>query len=239
MMNMLTVVDDIQIALKETPNLGLGVHLVLTAGKSLLPAKQIPALVQPNGSFLSLAELTFRCATFPITEVKAEWRTQIEKFITSAGKKPTHLDSHHHSSYFTPSMLEAMLELAQEYDCAIRLPIAEGEDGSFAGLPEELLSPVTQYAPGLLEKFQPRRPDAFFASFYDDAATKDELIKIVSSLSDGVYEIMCHPGYSDADLIAGSGYAIQRDMELDVLTDPDVLDFIQKREVALISFAQL
>ncbi len=239
MMNMPSVVEDIQIAMQETPNLGLGVHLVLTSGKPLLPAEQIPALVQPNGAFLLLPEVTFRCVTFPIDQVKAEWRAQIEKFVATTGRKPTHLDSHHHSSYFTPGMFEAMLELAREYDCAIRLAVSQGEDASFAGLPGELLAPIAEHAPALLKKFQPRSPDAFFASFYDDMATKDELIRIVSNLGDGVYEIMCHPGYSDADLIAGSVYAIQRDAEREVLTAPDVLDFIQRRKIELISFAQL
>jgi predicted glycoside hydrolase/deacetylase ChbG (UPF0249 family) len=239
MMNMPTVVADIQIALKETPNLGMGVHLVLTAGKPLLPAEQVSALIQPGGSFLTLGELIFRCPTFPGAEVKAEWRAQIEKFIAAAGKKPTHLDSHHHSSYFTPALFQAMLELAQEYDCAIRLPVSQDEDGSMTGLPEELLAPILEHAPNLIQQFQPRRPDAFFASFYDDMASKDELIKIISNLGTGTYEIMCHPGYADSDLIASSGYAIQRDFEREILTNPDVLDFIKKHKIELINFAQL
>jgi chitin disaccharide deacetylase len=239
MMNMPGVVEDLKIALQETPNLGLGVHLVLTSGKPLLPADQIPALVQPNGALLSLDEVILRCAAFPIDQVKAEWRAQIEKFVAAASRKPTHLDSHHHSSYFTPAMLEAMLELAQEYGCAIRLPVAQGEDAGFAGLPSELLGAMAQYAPDLLKKFQPRRPDAFFASFYDDTATKDELIRIITGLGAGTYEIMCHPGYADAALVASSAYAIQRDTEREILTAPDVLDFIKKRKIELINFAQL
>ncbi len=239
MMNMLTVVDDIQVALKETPNLGMGVHLVLTAGKPLLPAEQVASITRPDGAFPGFDELIFRCPAFSISEVKAEWTAQIEKFIAAAGKKPTHIDSHHHSSYFTPAMFQAMLELAQEYDCAIRLPVSRDEDGSLTGLPEELLAPILDHAHKLIQQFQPRRPKAFFASFYDDMATKDELIKIISSLGNGVYEIMCHPGYADADLIASSGYAIQRDFEREILTNPDVLHFINQRNIELINFAQL
>jgi chitin disaccharide deacetylase len=239
MLNMPSVVDDIRVALKETPNLGLGVHLVLTSGKPLLPAEQVSALIQPNGSFLTPDEVIFRCPTFPVAEVKAEWRAQIEKFVAVAGKKPTHLDSHHHSSYFTPGMFQAMLELAREYDCAIRLLVSQDKDGSMAGIPDELLAPIMEHAPKLLEKFQPRHPTAFFASFYDDMATKDELIKIISGLDAGAYEIMCHPGYADAELIASSGYAIQRDFEREILTNLDVLAFVKKRKIELINFAQL
>ncbi len=38
MMNMPSVVDDIKMALSETSGLGMGVHLVLTAGRPLLTA---------------------------------------------------------------------------------------------------------------------------------------------------------------------------------------------------------
>jgi len=30
---------------------------------------------------------------------------------------------------------------------------------------------------------------------------------------------MCHPGYADADLLAGSGYNRQREAEMDILMD--------------------
>src|SRR5690242_8074881 len=97
MMNMPTVVDDIEIALRETPGLGLGVHLVLTAGHPLLPADQVSTLVQIDGAFLKLDQLTARQAALDAAQAKAEWRVQIEKFVAAAGRKPTHLDSHHHT----------------------------------------------------------------------------------------------------------------------------------------------
>jgi chitin disaccharide deacetylase len=239
MMNMPTVVEDLQIALQETPNLGLGVHLVLTAGQPLLPADQVPSITRPDGAFLSLSALTARCSTFAIREVKAEWTAQIEKFVATTGKKPTHLDSHHHSSYFTPAMFQAMLELARDYACAIRLPVSQDEDGSLTGLPSELSVPLVEHAPKLLRQFQPRHADAFFASFYDETATKAYLLNIIASLKDGVYEIMCHPGYADPELIASSGYAVQRDREREIVTDPEVLAEIKKRKIELINFAQL
>jgi predicted glycoside hydrolase/deacetylase ChbG (UPF0249 family) len=68
--------------------------------------------------------------------VRAEWRAQIEKFIATTSRRPTHLDSHHHASYFTAGLFRTMLELAQEYGCAIRLPVALGNDDTFAGLPK-------------------------------------------------------------------------------------------------------
>ncbi len=232
MMNMPTVVDDIEIALRETPSLGLGVHLVLTAGSALLPAAQVSTLTQPDGAFLKLEQLTARQATLDATQAKAEWRAQIEKFIAAAGRKPTHLDSHHHTSYFTPSLFQAMLELAKEYDLPIRLPIPED-------MGENTENPLLEYGPRLMQQFQPRHTDACFVSFYDERATREELFRIFAGLTDGTFEIMSHPGYSDPELIASSGYARQRDQELAILTDAETLAEIKKRNIEVINFAQL
>lgn len=239
MMNMPTVVDDIGISVRETPNLGMGVHLLLTAGRPLLPAQQVASLIQPDGSFLKLEQLIAHRAQLDVAEARAEWHAQIEKFIASAGRKPTHLDSHHHVTYFTPGLFRSMLELAEEYDLPVRLPVAQGASTSITGLPAELVKPMLEHVPRLLEQFRPRHPDAFFASFYDNLATKQELLHILASLGEGTFEVMSHPGYSDTDLAASSGYAIQRERELVIVTDTEILAEIKKRNIELISFGGL
>jgi len=239
MMNMPDVVNDIRIASDETPRLGLGVHLVLTAGRPLLPAQKVSSLVQADGSFLKLEKLVARHAELDGGEARAEWRAQIDKFMNAAGRKPTHLDSHHHSSYFTPALFQSMLELADEYKLPIRLPIATGAGASLLELPVELVEPMMESAPRLLSTFLPRHPDAFYASFYDERATHQELRRIFENLHDGSFEVMSHPGYSDPELADSSGYAKQRETELEILTSAAVLDEIKKRNIELISFAQL
>jgi predicted glycoside hydrolase/deacetylase ChbG (UPF0249 family) len=108
-----------------------------------------------------------------------------------------------------------------------------------AGLPKELIGLINKDAPKLLKEFNPRRPDAFFANFYDDHATRDELEKIFNQIDDGTFEIMCHPGYTDAVLLSTSSYAKQRETELNVLTDPSILQEVQENGIQLISFAEL
>jgi predicted glycoside hydrolase/deacetylase ChbG (UPF0249 family) len=242
MMNMPFVADDLKIALRETPNLGLGVHLVLTSGKPLAPVAQIPSLVTPEGNFLKVDDLVTRAPGLNPEEAKSEWRAQIEAFLAAAGQKPTHFDSHHHSSYFTPGLLQAMLELAREYGVAIRLPIVHGPEqhSHLAGLPEALMAPILEFAPQLLETFQPHSPDAFFASFYDQGATRGEFLRILSLFPrTGTFEIMCHPGYVDEAFAKGSAYAYQRQTELEILTDPAMRKEVERRGIQLISFAQL
>ncbi len=238
MMNIPTTPADIAIALRETPSLGLGVHLVLTAERPLLSREQLKTITNEDGSFLKLATLISKINEIDVKEVKAEWHTQIELFVKSAGRKPTHLDSHHHSSYFSPELFRAMLELAKEYDCAIRLPVVYGSD-EMAGLPSELIGPIKEYAPKLLSEFNPRRPNAFFASFYDELATREEITKLFDQVQEGVCEIMCHPGYVDEAFAKESSYNKQRETELEVLTDPSIKQAIQARNIELITFANL
>lgn len=238
MMNIPTTPADIATALRETPNLGLGVHLVLTAERPLLSREQAKTITNEDGSFLKLATLISKIDQVDVKEVKAEWHAQIELFVKSAGRKPTHLDSHHHSSYFSPALFRAMLELAKEYDCGIRLSVVYGSD-DMAGLPSELIGPIKEYTPKLLTEFNPRRPNAFFASFYDESATREELNRIFDQVQEGVCEVMCHPGYVDDAFAKESSYNKQRETELEILTDPAIKQSIQERGIELINFANL
>ncbi|MBK8988955.1 MAG: ChbG/HpnK family deacetylase [Chloroflexi bacterium] len=238
MMNFDNVVADLALALQETPDLGLGVHLVLTAGRPLLPASQLPSLTTSDGAFHTLAQLTARLAEVDPAEAQAEWRAQIERFIQVTGRKPTHLDSHHHSSYFSEGLFRAMLELAQEYGCAIRQVMAQGDQVAMAGMPPAVQAIAGVYAPRLLAEFAPRCPDAFYATFYGDLATQAELLRILRSLpAAGIYELMCHPGYSDPELEASSAYARQRQQELAALTDTAVQEALASQTITLTTFA--
>ena len=239
MMNMPSVVEDIRNAMQESPALGMGVHLVLTSGQPLLPARQVPSLVAPDGMFFKAGEFLARLQEIDPRQAKAEWRVQIERFIAATGHPPTHLDSHHHASYFSEQLFRGMLELAQEYGSGIRQIFTQGQAGSMAGLPVEIVDSVNEYAAHLLREFRPKKPDVFLASFYDEMATRDELRHLISELQPGTTELMCHPGYADPILLAGSSYARQRESELAVLTDPAIRQTIQAQGIELISFAQL
>lgn len=239
MMNFPNAAEDITAALKETPNLGLGVHLVLTSGAPLSPPEEVPSLVTAENRFPGLGLFLERLDGVNAAEVKAEWRRQIERFVAVSGRHPTHLDSHHHSSYYRKDFFRGMLELAREYGCAIRQVTAQ-DDGFLRGLPAGVRETILDYAPALLREFGVPTTDAFYASFYDEQATKEEVIGILERLpAEGVFELMCHPGYSDAALEASSTYNRQREEELAVLTDDEVRGAVGRFGIELATFAAL
>lgn len=230
MMNIPTTADDVAIARKETPMLGMGVHLVLTMGRPLSAQDAVSSVVDANGNFFKYTSFIENLPKLKVDEVKAEWRLQIERFVKAAGHRPTHIDSHHHSSYFSPKLFRAMLELAEEYDCAIRHP--------FTDISREI-EETGKHAADLMKEFDPRRPDTFIVNFYDDGATIENLLRIIDNLGDGTSELMCHPGHVDENFAKESIYNFQRARELEILTDPAVKQAIQANGIELIHFGQL
>ena len=231
MMNIPTTAADVAIALQETPKLGMGVHLVLTMRRPILQREAESSITDEDGNFFKLDKFMERVSNINADEVKTEWRAQIEAFVKAAGRKPTHLDSHHHSSYFTPELFRAMLKLAKEYDCAIRFPFTHD-------IPSEL-EETNRHVPDLLREFNPRRPDTFLVDFYDEGATIEELKRLINQIDKGTFEIMCHPGYVDDAFVKESSYNKQRERELKILTDPSIKEAIQTRNIELVTFAEL
>lgn len=239
MMNMPVAASQVSLALDECPDLGIGVHLNLTAGHPLLPLQEVPSLCDLTGSFHSRDHLLNRLPGINISEIRSEWLAQIQKFIQITGRKPTHLDSHHHSSYYSPELFRVMLELAQEFNCAIRLPVVDKWAFQPIDLPDSVKADIEAAIPRLLLEYNPRTPGGFFPEFYDEGASPERLLNFFSGKSFGTWEIMCHPGFCDAELMALSSYNLQREKELAIVTDPGLIENMKRNGIDLISFKDL
>jgi predicted glycoside hydrolase/deacetylase ChbG (UPF0249 family) len=59
-------------------------------------------------------------------------------------------------------------------------------------------------------------------------------------LPDGTWELVCHPGYSDSDLkAAGTRLTQSREIELSALASMDTKKALARRQIELISYADL
>lgn len=96
---------------KLNPSLGVGLHLVLTAGKPI--ASNHKTIVDEDGNFLKGSVLMNK-EDVDANEVYTEYKAQMERFISLFGRKPTHIDGHHHS-HTLPTTRESALRLAKEY----------------------------------------------------------------------------------------------------------------------------
>ena len=237
MVNMPDVLDQIRRAQDECPRLGLGVHLNLTVGPPCAPTEEIPSLLDSQGHFRDRAAFIQSLDGIDPTQVEIELRAQIQKFLTT-GAILDHLDSHHHIVAFGPALWEIHLKLAEEYGCGVR-PSFPSDIPPIALIdvyPPSVLSFACQEAMELLRSSKVPHPDHFMASFFGPGVHQDHLLALLRDLPSGVCELMCHPGYIDPVLLAESGYAKERELELSILTHPIIKQTVQQAEIRLSTY---
>ncbi|MBN1135924.1 MAG: ChbG/HpnK family deacetylase [Anaerolineae bacterium] len=223
--------------LKNHPELGAGVHLVLNAGQPVLPVAQVRALTGPDGHFLNDGQIlrSFRPGT--TAQLRAELRAQIERFITDVGRPPDHLDNHCAISYIRPDRFRVTLDLAKEYRLPIRAPFGDDFEEQVHiyarqnGLPAWLIGWMGKRYRQRVDRAGIRRPDTFIQHFSTPGhRTPEYLLAVLDGLRDGwTSELMAHPGY-------GGDW---REEDLQVLVDPRIKDRLSRPDIKLVDFRVL
>lgn len=245
MINMLHAEEGLHQVMRESPKLGIGLHINLTHGHPILPPSAIPSLVDENGQFFLPEKLITAASKFDGDELYQEIAAQVERLISITGRPPTHLDSHYHMAFIHPLALEATLALADEY----RLPLRESnlnvsDEELIAGLQFFMPFMPIEFILGLKQQLQaayahspaPRYPATFESRYATPNNTLGDLLNI---LTDTVFtkrpvEIMCHPGREDDPLITNGE---QKQRELNALTHPATREVIERLNIELVSFA--
>jgi predicted glycoside hydrolase/deacetylase ChbG (UPF0249 family) len=201
---------------QSAPALGLGLHLNLTFGPPVLPHKRVASLVDSHGWFIRdhgrLAEAG------NVREIREELAAQAARFEDVFGRRPSHLDTHHHV-HRHGRIFEAVLDLA-----------------AGMGLPVRALTP--DMAGRVIGRGLPS-PDRAIGDVGPDAYwTAHALLSSLKTLEPGVTELICHPGYADAAL-ADSSYSAQREGEMRGLCDPMVMAAVAAAGIRRIAYGDL
>ena len=183
----------------ECENLGVGVHLTLTLGKSLTENK---TLTDADGNFFKGPIAVWKNDP-DYNEIYNEWKAQIERYIEIFGHKPTHLDSHHNVHDRTPKALEISKHLAREYD----LPLRGYNHFTF------------------VQDFNSHK-----------GTTVERMKEILIQHQEEDIEIMCHPGYCDLELYRESSNSLNRVVELDVLCNEEIMNFVKENKIELVHY---
>jgi chitin disaccharide deacetylase len=197
----------------------IGVHLQLTEGRPCLDPPAIRSIVDANGLFPSSPAGLENAAA---SQVVAEWLAQVER-LRSWGLTPSHLDSHHHVGLRT-EIVDAYVAVAS----ATKLPARTTSAALTA----------TLRAHGV------RCADSSMTSWYDGELTAKTLLRRIEAAftrlhGSGTLEIMCHPGFADAELATKSKYVRQRETELGVLTSAKLMKGLNDLDVELGAIAHL
>lgn len=146
-----------------------------------------------------------------LKEVEAELEAQYQRAL-AAGVVITHFDSHHHV-HKSELLKEVFLKIATKYAMPLR-KVANGYRNPIKWLKHELLFKKHQFY-----------TDAFSAEFYDGAVSEAVLERLIQNAK-GSIEIMCHPGYVDAE---NGIYDVQRQLEMDILTSENIINLLKLR----------
>ena len=237
MINLPGAITDIQLALHQTPELALGVHLNLTVGRPCASASDVPSLVDASGAFLRKDDLYDHPEQLNPEEVEREWRAQVETFLTT-GARLDHLDSHHHIALISSDIWNCCLSIASDYHCGVRTPMPSdlNRQSLTDAFPRKAIDFVAETASKQIAAADVQHVDNFLGSFFGNQATREHLLVLLDELPVGVHELMCHPGIADDLLCASSRYAVEREAELEILTDPSVIHFVRAAGIKLSTY---
>jgi predicted glycoside hydrolase/deacetylase ChbG (UPF0249 family) len=83
-------------------------------------------------------------------------------------------------------------------------------------------------------------PDSFTGVLLTGRLTRQAFGEILAALPAGVTEVMCHPGYCDAELLGSSTrLREERELERETVSDGAWLAEARERGIALTSFREL
>jgi predicted glycoside hydrolase/deacetylase ChbG (UPF0249 family) len=183
-------------------------------------------------------------------EIQREAEAQIRK-IQSLGITLTHIDSHKHTHMF-PHVLRPLLRAARA--CGIRAirnpfePLRTWPGGMLLGAPELWLRCAgvmtfqvfaAEFRRALKEEGMVST-DGTVGIATTGKLDQKMLLSILSGLPEGTWELVCHPGYSDADLKnAGTRLTASREVELSALTSAETKEVLARQKIELISYSDL
>jgi len=204
--------DAVNIAHRQ-PTLGVGCHIVLTDGIPLSPPETIPTLLGPDGKTFrpSLASFFFAVLTGRVDEadIAREAQAQIAR-LQQNGITPTHLDTHKHT-HILPAVASPILAVAERLGIpSIRNPfepawsIALGKSPLLRRLQ---LGIISRLRPRFLALPQIRdgrvvTTDGTLGISATGNLNAETLTKTLTAMPEGLWELVCHPGYNDRDLDA-------------------------------------
>jgi hypothetical protein len=245
MMNMPGAAHDLTLAASEAPKLALGVHLVFTIGRPLLPPEWVSSLIDEHGHFLTQDAIAQNPGRLNPDELLSEFNAQISTFKNVTGRLPDHIDCHHFV-HVLPRLFAAYHDAALAHDLPMRIPFPRTEAdlsdaAQLAGMgsliSDAMLKTMVRQNWKRLEDQPVRGPDHFIVSFFAGNVSVDHLLSVLDRLPDGVSELMTHPGFNDEVLSAESSYAATRELEIAALTDPRVKQHILDLGIELTTYA--
>jgi predicted glycoside hydrolase/deacetylase ChbG (UPF0249 family) len=213
----------------------VGIHITLTSEwdhykfGGVLPAGQIPSLLDENGYFYPTTEEVGLHAD--PAEAEMEIRAQIEKAL-AYGIKPSHLDTHMGSVLASPELVQIYMKMGLEY----QLPVFAPRMMLFA-MPEEMRERVKQEFVLV---------DNMFMLDVEgpEASWEEEYGKMIEKIGPGLNVMIVHLAYDNAEMQAvainhpafGSAW---REKDLDYVQSQTFANALKENNIQLVSWKEI
>ncbi|MCC6105518.1 hopanoid biosynthesis-associated protein HpnK [Acetobacter sp.] len=185
---------------KRLPNLGVGLHLVVIEGASVLPHTRLPVVTQPDGWFSS-SQLGLGIDYFfrpeGRKELAAEITAQFEAFRRT-GLVLDHANAHKHM-HLHPTVGRLLIDIGKQYGLrAVRTPLEPPEPLYAAGTYTDTLGDAALRRWTNLLRHQILSAglvtnDWCFGLAWSGHMTADRVAALAAHLPEGVSEIYFHP----------------------------------------------
>jgi hopanoid biosynthesis associated protein HpnK len=235
------VAEAVDIA-REDGALAIGLHLTLSNGVSLLPADEVPLLVDENQHFAdspALAGLHYYFDGRTRRQLRREIEAQFLAFART-GLRLSHVDGHQHL-HLHPTVLPIVIELAAQYGASgLRMPCepllpSVSIDRSRIGRRTVVAcghSYLRSGRRGQLARAGLASCDAAVGSLVSGSMSTDYVIAMLSRLKCESIEVFFHPSEEDSGDPCGPNRG-----DLETLLDPRLRDFIEQQRYERTSYA--
>lgn len=201
----------------------MGVHVLLTMGTPALPPEKVPSLVDANGRFYTRDQFLNRTISF--MEVEAEIEAQI-RLLKDSGLRLNHIDCHHGLMNTSSQMRELFIHLALRHGVPLR-------------------NEASRYCPPEIQQVYRdcgvQMTDHLYLNHHGVPTHKVEHVLDYLGQAQKQYELVeigCHPGYNDKELESLSPLNRDREIELAVMTDAQILQCITANGIKLASYSE-
>ena len=232
---------------RELPRLGVGLHLTLVDGAPLLPAEQVPDLVDKQGRFA--ADLWLRGVRyFFLPQVRkqlaAEIRAQFAAFAAT-GLELDHANAHKHL-HLHPTVLTLMLDVGEEFGLrAMRLPwepLGAARCGGAQGLAPALwsvfLRPWLARMRRQLDRRRINHNDLLYGLDATGHMDEARLLRMLGCLpATEVTEIYFHPATVQTAALHALMPEYEQHAEWAALMSPRVKNYLRDQDIAKGTFS--
>lgn len=222
---------------KETPNLGVGLHLTLLMGRSALPPEKIPGLVNKQNEFSNnpvAVGMKYFFQRGLRGQLRAEIHEQFARF-RQTGLPLDHVNGHLHM-HLHPVVFKILMQDAEQLGIRhfrftrepfwMDMPLAKGQRLYRASHALIYLC-LSQRAKSRLLENKIRHTQRVFGLLQNARVEESYILKLLNILPSGDSELYSHPSLDKFK------------HEFDALVSPRVKEKIQQRGIQLIRYQDL